>query len=915
MIRDKSSEHYQKNGVQDIIKRFSTYNGAIKAGIHDDKGWYKYGGDKRRLIKLADDKDYQYLVNKVDKRLLGTLNYFRPSIFNEWQEKPWDAESLGGLEDTMYYMLSIDVDLANDYTVDDLKALESLERAARFIEQELGKVINNKFLILFSGNGIYFHLHPEFAASDEINDATSEKRADELENILDSFNLYIQALEKRLFKECPDLHGIIKIDAINNRKRVFKLPLTTHKELPYLVYPIGAKNIQIPLKKIPLTENDIENAKQSINEFFNELPDSEELKQFESILKEYSKPKEAHSKTERNEAQEVPPFPIPIDIIKEEDVCERIFNPESWPKGNTRRVAFMTSVLRRSGWKKTTTKNFISRISSDWNVSALEHVIDSWMDFDPPNIETIYSNGPDYPEMNMADLLDYLPPKPSYYHVMDEIFRIAKQKGYQVPENNQCAGKGEKRKINLKYMTKHLSGFRDLAAATSLFGDEYTIIFKVLWYTLMSFMIPISSIRVGHVNVDGRVSPLFVLPAGKGKGQIKAVIKQVVEALNQDYGEPTSFHAEQLVGKTVRDKNNEFHHNRGYLNDDYVVIDEAYQLLTSSDLKYAEARKYIRVALDPYPKNSVHKRTTEYGRDGALEFNPKCPISLFVQPIVFDNEILVLEGDIRRFTVAYALIDSSNNSQILANRIFDETDYNGALDKFIKLMSSLRPSESYDFAESAKTILLELSVDLDKRASSYSRKIANLNNSSSLTNQNTLVKFAAIHAFQSGRSTVEKNDVIFAYIDLFEILEHTYQFIEAKIPGSLDYGEGWNGAIQKDQEVLRWLYDNGIVDEGNAIPKQDYLNKIKELHGIRDRQAESVFKKHTEVHGWVGKTKRKRNVFVWLKFQPEECNNCNVQSDFKFEYESYVQYYEQLLIEESEKALQIANITMNEEVG
>jgi hypothetical protein len=130
-----------------------------------------------------------------------------------------------------------------------------------------------------------------------------------------------------------------------------------------------------------------------------------------------------------------------------------------------------------------------------------------------------------------------------------------------------------------------------------------------------------------------------------------------------------------LVGKTVKNsKTGEFYHNKGYLNDDYVVIDEAYQLLTSSDLKYAEARKYIRVALDPDPDNTVHKRTTEYGRDGALEFNPHCPISLFVQPIRFENEILVLEGDIRRFTIAYPLIQSSNVSETLRRRIFDESD-------------------------------------------------------------------------------------------------------------------------------------------------------------------------------------------------------------------------------------------------
>jgi len=916
MNKDNSSGHYQNLGVREIINRFSTYNGSIKAGVFDNKGWYKYRGDKRRLIQLVDNDDYQYLVNKHEKRILGTLNYFRPSFFQEWQKKPSNSEgSLGGLEDTCYYMLSIDVDLANDYTVDDDKASEALETAVRFIAQDLRKVVNDKFLILFSGNGIYFHLHPEFASSNETNDAACDERVAELQNIMDAFNLYIQALEKKLFQKYPDVHGIVKIDAINNRKRVFKLPMTTHKDLPYLVYPIDTKNIQIPLKQIPLTKNEIANAKQLINEFFNALPEPEEHKNLNKLLKSYRKPKNVCIESETSIISEVPPVPIPIDIIKEERICEKIFDLKSWPKGNTRRVAFMTTVLRRSGWKTRATKKFVMETGIHWKVGALEHVIDSWMDFNPPNVETIYSTGSDYPEMTMGDLVDYLPPEPEYYKVMDEIFRIARLNGYKVPKTNQCTGKGETRSVKLKYKTKHLLGFQDLAAATSLFGNEYNIIFKVLWYTLMSLKISLSSVKVGHVNVDGRISPLFVLPAGRGKGQIKGVIKQVVESLNLDYGEPTSFHPEQLVGKTIKDKHNEFHHNLGYLNDDYVVIDEAYQLLTSNDLKYSEARKYIRVALDPYPKNSVQKRTTEYGRDGALKFNPRCPISLFVQPIVFDNEILVLEGDIRRFTVAYTMIQSSNNAKILAKRIFDETDYQEALDNFVKLLSSLQPSGSFRFAESAKIALMELAVDLDRRASSYSFKIANLNNSSSLTNQDTLVKFAAIQAFQRGRSTVEKIDVIFAYIDLFEILEHTYQFIEAKIPGSLDYGEGWHGAIQKDQEVLRWLYDNGNINEANAIPKQDYLDKIMELQGIQKRQAENVLKKHIEVHGWVEKTKRNRNVFVWLKFQPDECNNCNVQPDFNFEYESYIQYYEQLLIEEAGNALQIANITFNEEVG
>ena len=89
----------------------------------------------------------------------------------------------------------------------------------------------------------------------------------------------------------------------------------------------------------------------------------------------------------------------------------------------------MVTVLRRCGWDKKSTKNYVSEITSKWNVSALDHVIDSWMELDPPSIETIYGVGPDYPSLNMGELKDYLPLKPEYSHVIDEIFHIAKVMG------------------------------------------------------------------------------------------------------------------------------------------------------------------------------------------------------------------------------------------------------------------------------------------------------------------------------------------------------------------------------------------------------------------------------------------------------------------------------------------------------
>lgn len=913
MMIEGSSGHYQDLRVQKIMSRFSTFNGAYKAGVFDNSGWYRYRGEKRRLINPVNEQDYNYLVNNLQKRLLGTLNFFRPTIYGEWQKKPWNqGDSPGGLEDTWYYMLSIDVDLANDYSVDDEKALKALKKACRFIEKELKNSITDKFLILFSGNGVYFHLHPEFAFVNETKDFPDQKRVSKLQTILDCFNFYLKQLEERMFEKYPEIHGIVKLDAINSRKRVFKLPLSLHKELPYVVFPIG-ENLEIPLKMVPLADEDFEEAEKLINSFFDNIPTENEKNQLMKVLSTFEREVKPTSKDYNSQSKmEKPPIPIPIALIKKEAVCGAIFSPESWPKGNTRRTSIMVTVLRRCGWDAKNVKKYVSEIVSDWHVSAVDHVIDSWMEFDPPNIDTIYSIGPDYPSLNMGELKDYLPLKPEYSHVIDEIFDIAKERGYEVPRGSDVNSKSQK--VSLKYKTDHLSGFGDLAKATSLFGSEYTITFKVLWYSLLSYLIPTSLIKVGQIEVDGRISPLFVLPAGRGKGQIKNVIKQVIGGLKGNYGEPTSLHGEQLVGKTVKDKNNNFNHSLGYLADDYVVIDEAHELLTSSELKYIEARKYIRVALDTYPHNVVHKRTTEYGRSGALEFKPHCPVSLFVQPFRLSSDILVLEGDIRRFTIAYPIISSSNNFEALRKRIFDESDNEIAIHNFIQRLSSLKSIKRFDFSERAKMTVMNLSYDIEKRGKSYSMKIANLNDSIIFTSQNMLVKFAAIQAFQHGRAMVDEIDVILAYLDLFEILEHTYMYIEAKIPGSLDYSEGGNGARKRDHEILQWLKETGVTNKENAIHKQMYIEKIMELMSIKQRQAENVFKEHFEVHQWIEKTKKDKKVYVWLKVIPEECNICNLQSGSSFEYEEYIKSYD-LLLKEAYFSLQTANIASHKEVG
>lgn len=434
-------------------------------------------------------------------------------------------------------------------------------------------------------------------------------------------------------------------------------------------------------------------------------------------------------------------------------------------------------------------------------------------------------------------------------------------------------------KIQLEYPTKHLMGFDDLESATALFGNEYKLIFKVLWYNLLSYKIRISNIRAGRIKPDGRVSVLFVINSGRGKGEIKRVIKDFVKYFEDNVREPTSLHAEQLVGKSVYIKKEKKHEERrGYLSADFLIIDEAYNLLSSGELHYSEARKYLRTALDPYPHNTVSKQLTELGENHALEYEPKCPIDLFVQPIMFENDTLILEGDLRRFIVVYVSMGGIDKTESLKKRLFDMNDDEDAINHFCEKVNSLDQFDSFTLSDRSKNLFFELSLALISRGELYSKKINNFMEMDAFTLQNSLLKFSAIQAFQNGRDVIESEDVELAFIDLFEINEHTYQFIESKIPGNLDYGDGWQGARLKDQEALRWLYERNALDKNNALALSDYLNEIMNIFNVKERRAYDILKSHYEKL-WIQKGKNQDGKTVWLKFTPEDsCTNCNMQS-------------------------------------
>ena len=69
--------HYKDQRIHRIISKFTDYNGCHKAGVYDDKGWYQYEENKKRLLDLTEPIDYDFITNEIKKTLYGFQIYLK----------------------------------------------------------------------------------------------------------------------------------------------------------------------------------------------------------------------------------------------------------------------------------------------------------------------------------------------------------------------------------------------------------------------------------------------------------------------------------------------------------------------------------------------------------------------------------------------------------------------------------------------------------------------------------------------------------------------------------------------------------------------------------------------------------------------------------------------------------------------
>jgi len=437
----------------------------------------------------------------------------------------------------------------------------------------------------------------------------------------------------------------------------------------------------------------------------------------------------------------------------------------------------------------------------------------------------------------------------------------------------------EKPKIKLEFLTNHLNNFQNLEKIVNLYGQEYKVIKKALWYFLFSLPFRRVIIKLGNIEVDGRCNFAFPMPSGSGKRKLVLAIEKIAHEINLEYAKPTSFHPEQLIGKVIRKKEKIvgecFEQVEGWFSLPIVIFEEAIELLRSNEPLYKESRKYLITALDPYGQNELVKKMVDTPIEEALRYTPDMACTMFFQPYSLDEEI-VLIGLLRRFIVPYIKVKSNFEVQNYDQRLYgvDENSIINAVNEVSNCIMKLQKENIVvSFKPEAVERLSKLHLEILKMGASSLEKCKNYTLIVDYDLQDKLVKLSAIQALSKGRTVVEAEDVELAFMDLYEFFSCTLNFIENKIIGYLDYGEGWGGAIKKDAEILRWLKEqNAITKDNTKVSISNFISKIVEIYDTSEENARKKYYKFKE-NGWVdSKQVFQNDTRVWLKVQGDQGN-------------------------------------------
>ncbi|KXB00983.1 hypothetical protein AKJ41_03235 [candidate division MSBL1 archaeon SCGC-AAA259O05] len=288
-------ESYRR--AEPIVKKWAENGDYVRLGSNGPgEGWYEYPEGYSENVRRPRmlDGDYRKLSKKAAKgarSIYGTITIINPKDGFVQQKKPnqvWKKENeddnpvqgnpLPEYEDIESVTLFADVDLEGDYKPrreeEDVK--KTVEKAIPIYVKELRKLAPNSVNVLDSGGGFYPHIHHS-VTKPIAEEFEGEARGWIFDELMSRFNTRLDEIEEIVKDEVVGASEILDPDALNNKNRLMKAPLSIHRKLDIVVHPIDPDNPDFDPEPAPVTEEVVEETEKWLDTRDSNSKDTETL--------------------------------------------------------------------------------------------------------------------------------------------------------------------------------------------------------------------------------------------------------------------------------------------------------------------------------------------------------------------------------------------------------------------------------------------------------------------------------------------------------------------------------------------------------------------------------------------------------------------------------------------------------------
>jgi DNA-binding XRE family transcriptional regulator len=414
--------------------------------------------------------------------------------------------------------------------------------------------------------------------------------------------------------------------------------------------------------------------------------------------------------------------------------------------------------------------------------------------------------------------------------------------------------------VSMDYPTNHLPMFETLQNIVGIRSRSHKHILKMIYYTMVSSINADTVVKINGARHDLRISTIFVAKQGQGKTEILNTTAKVLKDLGMTVHRPTSFHSEQWIGKTKIDKKAENGTSKimGYLYDDVIVVDEAKRLI--SDDEYAEVRRNARISQNRYGTSPVEKKNVDTDNKDKISYDSKTILLYGVQDMKMDAEDFITEGDVRRYVVSVLDNETMDSQDEIIRSVMEEGREFVDHENFVDYLNKIPRLKDEIFIKLApeERVLYELAViNLNTRANSYSKMVSEHFGTLGAEYIGLLLKFVVNYSLirmvkqgiTSENPVITKDDILYAYVDCFEMLEHRYEWVHFYLV--MD-----SSLVHKDAKYIKEIEVLSSFDIGQPIEKHLIKSKIQEVYKVKDRQAVTHLSKFID-NGFVNEINNK----------------------------------------------------------